>query len=249
MLVVSALLVSLLTACGSSDSNTDEESDGDATLTTVDSPASDATDSAASDSSDATSDDADATDNATATSDDADATDNATATSDDADATDNATATDSSDTTSDDTTATSTGDPDDVVSITPDDLAGDNFGMPVEEDQTPSRDSLVPVIVSGAVSRVMEIDPPQVIIEVSGETTDACQTVWSEWDTNEDGTIYNVKVWGVTPPSDDGSLQCAQVLQPFQEDVFLEGPAEFGGFPPGKYTVIVNDTITLDLDF
>ena len=215
---VGALLASTITACGSSDTGTGDadNADDDATLTTVD---------------------GDASSEANAAGGSGTAGDDATLTTVDGDASSEANAAGGSD---------GEGMPDDAVSTTPDDLAGDNLGMPAE-DQPPPRDSLVPAAVSDAAYRVMMIDPPQVVIEVSGELTDPCQEAWSEWHSNEDSTVYNVEIWGVLPTSEDDSLRCAQVLTPFTVDVFLEGPAEFGGFPPGEYTVVVNDTVTLDI--
>ena len=133
-----------------------------------------------------------------------------------------------------------------AASIAADDFPGDDLGMPAE-DQAPPRDSLIPVMVDWAAYRVMEIDPPQVVVEVSGALTDPCQSIWSEWKANEDGTAYEVNVWGVAPTADSDELECAEVSTPFTEDVFLDGPAEFGGFPPGEYTILVNGMITLDV--
>ena len=136
---------------------------------------------------------------------------------------------------SDDADAAS-GSPDDTVSVTQDqvgdgadisDPGPSNSGEPV-----PPLDQRDLAYITNVAFQVLESWPAQVIVEVSGELPDPCHQPW--WEVGVDGNTYDVQVWSVSPPP-GAEIACAQVVEPFTENVPLGG-----GFVDDEYTVIVN---------
>ncbi len=87
---------------------------------------------------------------------------------------------------------------------------------------------------------VIETDPVQVEVGVSGEMANPCIDLQTAV-TRKDNTFYVVV--GETPLQT--LVACAQVIQPFD----LEIPLDVKGLPSGNYVVLVNgDSIDFDLD-
>ena len=125
--------------------------------------------------------------------------------------------------------------PDDVVSVTPDDIPDE----PVPDGSAaPPEGERQLAMVYDVQFIILESFPMQVDVEVSGDLPSPCHEVWSEVD--PEGTRYDVSVWAVLPA---GTEACAAVIEPFIHVVRLGEGFEFG-----DYTVVVNgESHTLSL--
>ena len=127
--------------------------------------------------------------------------------------------------------------PDDAVSVSPDQIVDDgadisdpgpsNSGEPV-----PPQDRRMLAYVRNVAFQVLESWPMQVIVEVSGGLPNPCHELW--WEVEVHGNTYDIQVWAVSPPPDDG-IACAAVEEPFTVNIPLGG-----GFVSDDYTFIVN---------
>ncbi len=120
-----------------------------------------------------------------------------------------------------------------MAGCSPDDfLPLDRGGPPAsEEEQISAADSL---IVEQVDVQVLESFPVQVQVVVKGSLPDACTEI-GEIGQTRDGNAVTVTIGAVRP----ADALCAQVLEPFEQVVPLDGP-----FPPGTYVVRVNGVET-----
>ena len=109
---------------------------------------------------------------------------------------------------------------------------------PAEDTTTTTAEPVAPTVegqpayVRNFEVLILEIFPPQVSVEISGDHPTPCHETFTE--VTADGNDYEIEVWSLAPESDFG---CAAVLEPFVEVVHL---ADGEGFEPGEYTVTVN---------
>ncbi len=89
-----------------------------------------------------------------------------------------------------------------------------------------------PAYVEETELRIMESYPIQVALDVEGNLPTPCHTFDHEVEVNEAEGRIDVQVFS-RPPADD-DLACAQVLEPFDENIRL------GSFEGGSFEVYVN---------
>lgn len=88
-------------------------------------------------------------------------------------------------------------------------------------------------VVEHIETLVMESQPVQVQLRVSGYHQDGCEAP-VEVVQRRDGNRVTVELYRVLP----AAVMCPMVLQPLEETILLKG-----GFEPGSYTIDVNGVI------
>ncbi|MEA5467757.1 hypothetical protein [Spirulina sp. 06S082] len=91
----------------------------------------------------------------------------------------------------------------------------------------------IPAIVKTVEVDVLESEPLQLSLKVTGNFQDGCKTALKK-EQKQDGTQINVALYRELPTD----TICPTVITPFQETILLEGD-----FPSGTYTIDVNGII------
>lgn len=119
----------------------------------------------------------------------------------------------------------------DTTAMTPSGSLDDGTTTTTAETPLPTVE-VQPAAIRNVEILILEIFPPQVSVEISGDHPTPCHEIFTE--VTAEGSDYAIEVWSLAPDSDFG---CAAVLEPFVEVVPLK---EGEGFEPGEYTVTVN---------
>ena len=85
---------------------------------------------------------------------------------------------------------------------------------------------------------IRESFPPQITLSLSGDLPTPCHELRVDIQEPDSENKINIEVYSVVDPDQ----VCAQVLQPFQENIDL------GTFPTGHYTVWVNGAMVGEFD-
>lgn len=88
----------------------------------------------------------------------------------------------------------------------------------------------IPAMVKTVAVEVLESEPLQLSLKVTGDFQDGCKTPLQK-EQKQDGTQINVTLYRELPTD----TICPTVITPFQETIPLEG-----SFPSGTYTINVN---------
>ena len=119
----------------------------------------------------------------------------------------------------------------DTTAMTPSEPLDDDTTTTTAETPLPTVE-VQPAAIRNVEVLILEIFPPQVSVEISGDHPTPCHKTFTE--VTAEGSDYEIEVWSLAPESD---FACAAVLEPFVEAVPLK---EGEGFEPGEYTVTVN---------
>lgn len=91
-----------------------------------------------------------------------------------------------------------------------------------------------PYVIETAGISISGSQPARVTIEVSGYAPDGCDLP-ANVEVNRDGSTVVVTVYRMLSPA----MICPAVIVPFERTI------ELGTFEPGRYTVIINNSLTL----
>lgn len=103
---------------------------------------------------------------------------------------------------------------------------------PASETPEPPAGVRAEAYVDEAQLQIMESFPIQVAVAVQGNLPTPCHSFASEFEIDEEQGRIDVQVYSLAPEDED--LACAQVLQPFEENIRL------GSFEQGEFDVYVN---------
>jgi len=88
------------------------------------------------------------------------------------------------------------------------------------------------ILVDNVETQIMESDPVQVTLVVTGSIQDGCEIPTMTQVEQLEDTIY-VSIFRDVPTD----IMCPMVIQPYEEEIQL------GTLQPGSYTIHINDTI------
>ena len=92
--------------------------------------------------------------------------------------------------------------------------------------------SEVLTVIDSVDALILESDPPQINLHVSGYQPDGC-TFPVEVEQSVEGNSINVRIYRVLPPD----IMCTMQLVPYDDTISL------GSFESGAYTIDVNGTV------
>lgn len=123
---------------------------------------------------------------------------------------------------------------------TPVDSGGSPNSLPPIYAPRPGDDQLTrgEVFIDSVEILAMESFPVQYAILLKGSLPTPCHEVRVVYNEPDSENKIKLEVYSVTDPN----IACAQVLQPFEQNVYL------GSFPSGHYTVWVNGEQVAEFD-